>query len=91
MDKAIERIKDIAKNEIVNAFSGEFKSIEEVCAKHNELCHDLSERLDKMKASKLFTQNETDEVREFIRGKLDEVYNAALNRTKNNIRANYDF
>lgn len=91
MDKAIERVINIAKNEIINAFSGEFATFEEVGKKHNELCHNLSERLDKMIATKLFTPNEVDEVREFIRCKLDEIYNAALTRTKNNQRANYEF
>lgn len=91
MDKVIERIKDIALNEIRRAFNSDFTSLEEMRTKHSELCNDLSERLDNMSASQLFTPNEFREVRDFIRRKLDEIYNSAWFRTKNKLRENYEF
>lgn len=88
---AIKRIIDIAKNEIENAFSGEFATIEAVSKKQNELCNDLNERLKALKESGLFVASECDDIHDYIRCKLSKCYGDAACRTRQKLRNEYEF
>lgn len=89
---AVKRIMDIASNEIEKAMSCEFATLEEVGKSYNELCHNMSERLNKMKEAKgLFTSDEWEDTREYVKIKLSAMYSDAMQRTRQRLRNEYEF
>ena len=88
---AVKRIMDTVGKEIEKAFSGEFKSVEEVSEKHDELHKNLGERLNALKDSKLFTASECDDIYDFVRCKLSGQYCDARFRTLKQLRDEYVF
>lgn len=81
---AVKRIMNIVTDEIENAFSGEFATVEAVEKVYGELCDDMNKRLKALRESDLFVVSECDGICDYVRCKLSGQYSDARFRTQKN-------